>query len=322
MSSLDARSLSWMRTHHATIPTGELARETTLDQRRAMVASGLLERLVDGAYGFGGVDIDELAQCAALCGSRPHLVVAGPTAGRLWELRRTPRDGLVHVIAPPASNPCREPWVRAYRTALVFDDEVVRRPDGIRLTSPPRTVVDMTRYVDPWSLASVIEHVLSRRLCTAGTLHRTALRLATPGRPWVKRFLAVLGQRAPGAPAESDAELRVFEALRSRGVSGLRRQVRLVLPAYGAAYFDVAIPELCWAVEVDLHPEHNTIEGRARDNGRDHSADSIGWVVRRVGELELTPQRFESTIDALMLSLRKRAGDVEALRAARRWPAP
>jgi len=180
----------------------------------------------------------------------------------------------------------------------------------------------MTRYVDPWSLASVIEHVLSRRLCTAGTLHRTALRLATPGPPWVKRFLAVLGQRAPGAPAESDAELRVFEALRSRGVSGLRRQVRLVLPAYGAAYFDVAIPELCWAVEVDLHPEHNTIEGRARDNGRDHSADSIGWVVRRVGELELTPQRFESTIDALMLSLRKRAGDVEALRAAGRWPAP
>ena len=44
------------------------------------------ERVVDGAYAFGGVDADELARCAALCGSRPHLVVAGPTAGRLWGL--------------------------------------------------------------------------------------------------------------------------------------------------------------------------------------------------------------------------------------------
>ncbi len=321
MSTLDPRSLSWMRTHHATIPMSELAHESTFDERRAMVAAGLLERVLDGAYGFGGIAADELARCAALCGSRPHLVVAGPTAGRLWELRRTPRDALVHVIAPPASNPCREQWVRAYRTALVFDDEIVRRPDGIRLTSPPRTVVDLTRYVDSWALASTIEHALSRRLCTVGTLHRTALRLATPGRPWVKRFLAVLGQRAPDAPAESHAELRVFEALRSRGVSGLRRQVRLVLPSYGAAYFDVAVPPLQWAVEVDLHPEHLTVEGRARDNERDHSADSVGWVVRRVSELELTPDRFESTIDALVLSLHRRAADVEALRAAGRWPA-
>ncbi len=181
MSTLDQRSLSWMRAHHATIPVSELAHESTFDERRAMVSAGLLERVVDGAYGFGGIAADELARCAALCGSRPHLVVAGPTAGRLWELRRSPRDGLVHVIAPPASNPCREQWVRAYRTALVFDDEVVRRSDGIRLTSPPRTVVDLTRYIDSWSLASMIEHALSRRLCTVGTLHRTALRLATPG---------------------------------------------------------------------------------------------------------------------------------------------
>lgn len=175
MSQLKHPSIAWMKTHHATISSAELQKAgVTRDQRRALVELGALQRLVDGAYVFAGTEPDELARCAALCSSRPHLVIAGPTAGRIWDLRRTPRDGLVHVIAPPASNPCREPWVRAYRTPLLFDDEVVSRGDGVRLTSPPRTVVDLSRYVDAPSLASVIEHALSRRLCTAATLLRTA----------------------------------------------------------------------------------------------------------------------------------------------------
>lgn len=321
MTALDHDAIAWMRSHHATIPTTLETTEVSLDQRRRLVAAGVLERVVDGAYAFAGVIHDERARCAALCSSRHHLVVAGPTAGRLWDLRRSPRDGLVHVIAPPVSHPCREPWVRAYRTALLFDDEIVSRRDGIRLTSPPRTVVDLTRYVDAVALASVIEHALSRQLCTVATMHRIALRLATPGRPWVRRFLAVLAQRHPGVAAQSEAELVVLEALELRGVRGLQRQVRVNLPGYGAAVFDLADPNVRWAVEIDVHPEHRTLEGRAGAIQRDDGADALGWRVRRVSELELTPERFATTIDALLASWRRRHHDVDALRAAGRWPA-
>jgi len=321
MTALDHDAIAWMRSDHATILARSETTDVSLDQRRRLVAGGVLERVVDGAYAFAGVARNELARCAALCSSRQHLVVAGPTAGRLWDLRRSPRDGLVHVIAPPASHPCREPWVRAYRTALIHGDEVVARPDGIRLTSPPRTVVDLTRYVDAIVLASVIEHALSRQMCTIATLHRTANRLATPGRPWVRRFLAVLAQRHPGAAAQSAAELVVFQALELRGVRGLQRQARVDLPGYGAAVFDIADPNVRWAVEIDLHPEHRTLEGRASDILRDDGADALGWRVRRVSELELTPGRFAATIDALHTSWRRRHRDVDALRAAGRWPA-
>ena len=137
MSRLGRPVVEWMRDHHATATTEALAAcGVSPDQRRRLVESGVLDRLVDGAYSFAGTTPDELARCAAVCGSRPHLIVAGPTAGRLWEIRRSPRDGLVHVIAPPASQPCRAPWVKAYRTALVCDDEIVRRSDGIRLDIP------------------------------------------------------------------------------------------------------------------------------------------------------------------------------------------
>ena len=304
--SLDRRSLVWLREHHATITTTELeAGGINRDARRRLVASGVLKRVVDGGYRFTGVDDDEWSRCAALCTSRPHLVVAGPTAGRMWELRRSPRDGLVHVVAPPRSNPCGESWVRVYRTAALPEDDIVVRPDGIRLTSPPRTVVDMTRYVDDVALASVIEHALARRLCTPVTLRRVADRLISPGRLWVGRFVRVLGERTAQAAAESEWEGRVFDDLQRRGVSGLARQVEVVLPGYGKARFDIAIPELRWALEVDVHPEHRTLEGAARDSDRDDAADASGWFVRRIAEVQLV-LRFQRTMDAVVESIERR----------------
>ncbi len=82
MPSLDSRITSWMRDHHATISSHALvAAGISIPQRDRLVAAGVIERVVDGAYRFVGARDDELARCAALCTSRPHLVVAGPTAG-------------------------------------------------------------------------------------------------------------------------------------------------------------------------------------------------------------------------------------------------
>jgi hypothetical protein len=320
MTGLDRRVVDWLRSHHATVTNTTLDEcDVSLDQRNRLVGAGTLSRVVDGAYVFDGVEIDEQGRCAALCTSRPHLVVAGPTAGRLWGIRRSPRDGLIHVLAPPRSHPCRAPWVRVYRTALIDEDDVVERADGIRLTSPARTCVDLSRYVAPPALASAIEHVLSAQLCTVDTLHETAARLATPGRPWARRFLRVLGSRAPGAPAESEPELRVTNALINRGVSDLRRQFRVRVPGYGPARFDGAIPELLWAVEVDVHPEHATGEGTANDKIRDRKARAVGWEIERVSELDLS-LRFAETIEDLVASVQRRRDQVARLQVAGHWP--
>lgn len=86
--------------------------------------------------------------------------------------------------------------MRPYRTALVDDEDVVFRNDGVRLTSPPRTVVDLTRYVHNLALISIIEHAISSEMCTTATLWRVAERLDTRGRPWVRRFLRTAASRA------------------------------------------------------------------------------------------------------------------------------
>lgn len=320
MSDLTRPALDWLRQHHATISSDALvASGISLDQREHLVEAGLLVRLLDGAYGFAGAPQDELTRCAAVCTSRRHLVVAGPTAGRLWGVRRAPRDGLIHVIAPPASQPCRERWLRPYRTATLDDDEIVHRRDGIRLTCPSRTVVDLTRYEQDAELRSSIEHAIALQLVTPASLLRTAERLATPGRPWVRRFLCVLGCRPLGGAAESELELRLVDALVRRGVPDLERQVWADLPGFGRVRFDAAVPSIRWVVEVDGHPDHDSSSGNARDKRRDRSARADRWLTERVtrGDVE---DRLSSTVEALFASVERRRLDVEALRRADRWP--
>lgn len=179
------------------------------------------------------------------------------------------------------------------------------RADGIRLTSPPRTVVDMTRYVSADDLASIIEQVLERGMATERSLQRVAERLGAPGRPWVRRFLAALAARGGGAPAESEWERRVHAELQRRGVGGLVRQHAVAVPGYGRVRFDLAIPDLRWALEVDVHPEHRSLEGASRDNRRDAAAEAAGWVVRRVAELQLT-NALTQTMDDVVAALERR----------------
>jgi hypothetical protein len=321
MLRLDPDVLAWMRTHRTTISDAAFdAMGITKRQRRELVQAGIIERVVNGAYVFAGVVPDEATRGAALCAARPELVIAGPTAGRHWRIRRSPRDGLVHVIAPPHSQPCREPWVKAYRTALIFPDEIVNLPDGSRVTSPPRTLVDLARYLDVLALASATECVLHDGMCTAATLHRTATRLDTPGRPWVRKFLRVLAGRLDGAALESDWEVRVVDALRNRGVADLECQVWERLNGYGSARFDIAIPSIRWVLEVDVHPD------TARSRGADETGRGSGWAdgpggrsnrsVRRSSRSPSTPRWRRSSRRSSVAALPSSPSARRALAAA------
>src|SRR6478609_9597895 len=105
MSHLDGAAMRSLQIHGQTITTAELERlGFGLGRRNRLVATGQLVRVVDGVYVFGGAVLDEPALGIAVCTGRPDVVIAGPTAGRHWALRRVPEDGLIHVLAPPASH--------------------------------------------------------------------------------------------------------------------------------------------------------------------------------------------------------------------------
>jgi hypothetical protein len=279
----------------------------TRRQLKRLEAHGAIVRVHNGAYRSPSVALDELARCTAICLARPSVVIAGPTAGRLWGLRRLPHDRRIHVLAPPASNPCVAPWVRPYRTDAFHPHDVVTRPDGIRVTSRARTSLDLARWLGPADLLSVIEQVLHDGNLTEADLFEVVADWISPRRPWASRFIRQLDRRIPGAAAESHPEVRVASALVALGVAGLVRQFRIDLPGYGPARFDLAVPDLRWAIEVDVHPRHDETDGRLSDQRRDAAALVIGWETTRIDRAAYE-HRFGRSMVELQIEYRHRRG--------------
>ncbi len=303
--------LAWTAAHHAVV-TDTVLRTlgVTVDQRQRLVRDGVLERLLDGSYRFAGVAFDERARCVAASSRPGGLIIAGPTAGRLGGMRRMPDDGKIHVIAPPASHPSLEPWLVAYRTAAIDPEHVILRPDGIRITIPARTAVDLMRHLPAADVRSVVDQLVHEQSATVDDMRAIAEPLATPGRPWAKRFLDLLALRGDGAAAESHWECRVAAALRARGLD-LTLQHWLDVPMWGRIRLDAAILPLRWGLEIDGHPEHFTEGGSTRDAGRDLACDAIGWAISRVTSLALRTD-FDHQIDMICRAVRRRHVDLAA----------
>ncbi len=310
MNALNRPVLDWAASHHTVLAATDLTRlGMTRSQRRRLVRDNVLERLLDGAYHFPGVPNDELGRCVAACTRPGRLIIEGPTAGRIWGYRRMPVDGLVYVIAPPASNPSVEPWLRPYRTAMIDPLHIVERSDGIRLTSPPRTVVDLSRHLSDDDLRSVIDQVESQGMGTAETMRRVAADLATPGRPWARRFLRVLEQRPGYGVPESHWESRVVAALIGRGIRDLRPQRWMDVPGWGPIRLDASVDRIRWGVEVDVYPTHFTEQGGSNDRDRDLACDAIGWRVSRVARPALK-RDFDLAIDRLVKVFEQRCREL------------
>ena len=220
---------------------------------------GAIDLVLRGVYRSRSVRLDELGRCAAVCLLRRDVVVAGPTAGRIWGFRRLPLDRRVDVIGPPASQPTISSWVRVYRTAAIHDHDVVERPDGIRITTRQRTAFDLARDLGPDDLLSVIEQAMHDGRLHDDDLREVAVDWLSPRRRWARTFLLQLDRRIAGGAAESHPEVVVGEALAAAGVRGLVRQY-----------------------EIDIFPTHDETIGRLRDRRRDAASAAIGWTTSRL----------------------------------------
>lgn len=299
MAHLTTDALAHFERHHGVASLDHLvelgvSRHTV----KRLCELGTLEPVLQGAYRLRGSELTELTRCAAVCIAHPDSAIAGPTAGRLWGFRRLPRDQRIHTLSPPHSHPTVAPWVRPYRTAAFHDEDLVRRPDGITVTSRPRTAADLARFLDDTDLRSVIEQAMHDGPHSVEEMRRVAADWMSPRRRWIRRYLMILDRRVDGAAAESHPETELGDALAQAGVRGLVRQYAVDLPEYGRARFDLAVPELCWAIEVDVFPTHAETAGRLADRRRDVAAAQLGWTVSRV-----PPSGFGDALPATVAGL-------------------
>jgi very-short-patch-repair endonuclease len=298
---------------HAVVAKDSLTAAGLSDRQiHRLVQQGVIERVLHGAYRFTGAPVDELARLVAASTRSSGLIVAGPSAGRLLGYRRMPPAEKVHVLAPPAAHPTVEPWLVAYRTKAIEPVDVIMRPDGIRVTSHRRTLLDLTRFLTDVNLRSVIDQGIAEGHVTVDDLYAVAEPVNTRGRPWVRRFIGAVNRVPNGGAPESHLESRVAAALVDRNIP-ITTQHWLDVPNFGRIRIDIAVASIRWAIEIDGHPDHFTEAGATRDRERDLACDAIDWKVSRVTGATLRSD-FDGTIDGLVDAYRRRTAEVNAMR--------
>jgi hypothetical protein len=298
------RLAHWVRDHHGVVASDELARLGITDgQRRLLVESGVLTVVHEGVYQCAATPDSFESRCAALCAADASLVIACMSAGRLWGLRRCADAPDVHVMTARLTKPVLH-GALVHRTSSLPPMDVVVWPDGIRVTSPPRTVFDLARHLGDLDLESVIEQVLDRRHCTVPTLYAVGRRLCRRGRPGSDRFARVMSSRpAWRRPADSHPEVVLRGALASAGLRGLVTQPAVKLPDGSVIHPDLGIPGDGFYIEIDDAAWHAGRLDAAYDRRRDRLVRLTGATVERVDTSDVTG-RLAATVSELLAAHR------------------
>jgi very-short-patch-repair endonuclease len=234
------------------------------------IASGRLHPVRRGVYAVGSPWLSGrgLVMAAVLaCG--PRAAASHETAAALWGIR-PPRAGPVEVSVPGHSRPRPRGVVvhrRRHRDGLT-------RLDGIPLTTPVTTLVDLATRLTAGQLEAAVNEADKRDLTDPEALRRALDSMA--GHSGLAALTKLLDQ-ATLTLTDSELERRFLQVVRQAG-----------LPRPRTGHFvngfrvDFDWPELGLVVETDGLRYHRTPVQQARDRLRDQAHTAAG----------LTPLRF------------------------------
>jgi very-short-patch-repair endonuclease len=259
-------------------------------QIQLRVEAGRWEAVHRGVYRLVGAppSFRQGAMAGALFAGDRALVSHG-TAGRLWGI-----DG--------ARSPKVELWVPKQRThsaglelhrgtRLDRADRAMLGP--IPVTTPARTLIDLSARMDDDRLLAAVESAFRTNLCTPERLGVRVETLRTSGRPGVGRLAEVLAARS-GPALESVLEVKVWRLLQRSGLPLPQRQHWVVLA--GNRYrIDFAWPEQRVGVECDGWEHHGTRSAFDPDRARLAEFAAARWRILPVTWSACTkrPERVE-----------------------------
>jgi hypothetical protein len=251
----------------------------TAEHVKVRLARGQWLKLRYGVYAIAGAPPTwEQSVLAAVLGAGGGAVASHSTAGALWRLPGFDRSAL--EISTHRSDQCRLDGVVAHRTnRFLADDHTTTQ--RIPVTSPERTLVDVSGHLTVGQLGRAVDDGIRRCILELEVLRRTAAGLRpAPGRH-LNKVRSVLARRLPGYDAgESALQMRFARGLVQHGCPEpvIEHPVRL----FGKRYrIDLAYPEAMLAVEIDGWEWHRTRSAFDGDRARANELVVAGWTVLR-----------------------------------------
>jgi very-short-patch-repair endonuclease len=262
------------------------------------IASGQLKVLYRGVYRAGPVAGVRAREIAAALACGPAAVVSHASAAAAWQFMALPSDSPLHVTVPALVRR-RVSGILVHRARDLKADEVVRL-DGVPLTTPARTVLDLAKIIGIAALERAVAQAERRDLVTIPGI--LTLVNAHPRHRGTGVLRKLLEGNATPALTRSEAESRLLELIRKARLRAPRTNVRLL-----DYEVDFLWPAEKLIVEVDGYAYHSSLGAFARDRRRDAALTAAGHRVVRftwhdiVSEPELT---LTTLVHALLRSPR------------------
>lgn len=263
-------------TEHGVLSTDELyGCGLTPDAIATRVARGWLHRRFRRVYAVGHVALTTAGVfLAAVKACGPGAVLSHFSAAVLWDLIEWDQRAPEVLVLGTTSR--RHAGIRVHRTATL-DPEDIRQRQGIPVTSPARTLVDLAAVVDAHVLRRAVRQALSLRHVTLAEVLSTMDRLGPRRGRRNLRDIIVAG----GAPTRSVLEDRVFDLMVQAGIARPQVNSRLVLDGR------VVVPDFLWpseglVVEADGQIWHDNKLAREDDAERQALLEAHGYRVLRV----------------------------------------
>jgi very-short-patch-repair endonuclease len=197
--------------------------DITARQIRLRLQSGRLHEIHRGVYLVGHTVSPPLAaEQAALLACGQRAVLSHRSAASLWSLLPYPALAPVWVTLPLERRVVR-PRVQICRAVVSQRD--VRTRHRLRLTSPPRTILDLSLLLDEGELESVIAEAEYRGLASQAELN--AQLEGNEGKRGVVKLRRVL--EIPDGPrrTRSRGERAMLRELRRAGIRGFETNARI-----------------------------------------------------------------------------------------------
>jgi very-short-patch-repair endonuclease len=247
---------------------------------------GRLHRVLRRVYSTVEPPLPLEVRRLALCLAIPGGVISHTAAATYWRLRGVPRDRLELTIS--SKRGVANTTAVIHRTNLMPAHHIVRLLDGLRLTSPARTLFDLGGLLDLETHLSAVDDAYQRELTTPQELREVYDELAGRGRRGSAALRDALAEIPPQArPTMSAYELRLARALIASGLPEPTRQhvVRLLDGTF--VRIDLAYPDRRLAIEVDHTHWHAGLAATARDKARDVQLARVSWETLRVTDDDL-----------------------------------
>lgn len=204
-------------------------------------------------------------------------------------------EELIHVTGP-LPRVIRLPGVKAHRSSILLEEDATTR-DGIRCTSPLRTIIDLSGSQSVAQLGALVDHFVRKRQLRLEDLRSRVARLhPAPGRS-PKTLQRELADRIPGYdPGESELEARIARIIARAGLEPPRQQHRV---EYGGARFriDFAWPDRMLYLEGNGFGFHQLTSDLDRDADRQNRLVLAGWL-----PIEVTWRMSDEVIERTLRS--------------------